>query len=153
MKQDLRCRGGTEGEDGEDAQVSESDIPLSQMYHQSKSRRHLTDPSIAELQAAHGPFKVDIWRPDENWEIAPVPAAHLQSQLDKSMVWSTRRIAHIFDSGWLAGYFRGKWGGRLENKDKYIVSYPFVGRYAHQLNLSEYGADKVWVVLQKSKKT
>jgi len=61
------------------------------------------------------------------------------------------RIGHVFDDGWAEGLFRGKWGGRLENRNKYIVSYPKEGRYAHELNLSEYGADKVWVILRKKK--
>ena len=52
-----------------------------------------------------------------------------------------------------SGNFRGKWGGRLENRNKYIGSYPEEGRYAHELNLSEYSRDKVWVILRRRKRS
>ena len=147
----------------EDGVYSESDdVPLSQRFSTKKgattglpstnSGLHelpasaAVDPSIADLQAAHGEFI-----PSDAWEIAPKPAQADQLRLDKSVVWSMHRIGHVFDDGWAEGLFRGKWGGRLENRNKYIVSYPKEGRYAHELNLSEYGADKVWVILRKKK--
>ena len=133
------------------SQLYADDVPLSQLYPSSHLNREPDvceerDATIDAVQEAHGRFV-----PSDGWEVAPKPDATQQSRLDKLHVWSTRRIAHVFDDGWMEGYFRGKWGGRLENRDKYIVSYPRQGRYAHELNIGDYGASKIWVILQKTK--
>ena len=58
--------------------------------------------------------------------------------------WTNRRLAHKWDTGWEFATFRASREG------KHWAYYASVRRqYAHALDLSMYGIDKVWVVIAK----
>ena len=57
-------------------------------------------------------------------------------------------IAHTFSTGWEIGVLKGEEKKNKGHKGEYIVQYPSEKRpYWHNLDLSEYGADKYWVLL------
>ena len=57
-------------------------------------------------------------------------------------------IAHTFSTGWEIGVLQGEERKNKGHKGEYIVQYPSEKRpYWHNLDVSEYGADKYWILL------
>ena len=57
-------------------------------------------------------------------------------------------IVHTFSTGWEIGILKGEEKRNKRPQREYIVKYPSEKRpYWHNLDPSEYGADKYWVLL------
>lgn len=63
-----------------------------------------------------------------------------------------RKIAHKFLDGWAVGTFSHMYtGSKPEHKGQAAVYYnDWHESYYHDLNVSDYGADKFWVLLKKA---
>ena len=101
-----------------------------------------------EIQASHGAYT-----PPPGWEVQPKPAATEEEWSAKmktlrkgAAYWRGMRLAHIFDDGWDEGTFQ-------ERKNPHLVFY-YKGdysKYAHSLELEEWGVSKSWVIIAQPK--
>jgi hypothetical protein len=69
----------------------------------------------------------------------------------KKFIWSNKKVAHIFDSGWDQGTFRPKKTRKMDDGSRgYVVYYGSTGEDGvHSLKLEDYGIIKSWVIIQK----
>ena len=75
----------------------------------------------------------------------------------KQFKWVGKRLAHIFEGGWVGASFKGAAKGE-ENifaevslgDDFYVFYYKdTAASLVHDLKLEEYGLHKTWVILEK----
>ena len=95
------------------------------------------DDDTARLQKIYKSYK-----PLEGYFIVEAPSP---SQRHDKKWWRGKRLAHIWETGWDLGMYKRKCRG------EYVFLYLSNNvEYGHLLDLSDYGADKVWVAVART---
>ena len=105
-------------------------------------------PDTEALVTAHGAFV-----PPDGYKAMKAPDSILHANMHREMVWHDKKVAHIWDSGWLVGTFQGKHTGRAATSSALWEVYYSDDRrvWTHSLRLEEYGCEGTWVIIQKLK--
>ena len=89
---------------------------------------------------------VEPYKPVAGFAVAAAPPA-VPNQYLKG-----QKVAYKFQTEWLTGTFRGKYKGKKDEfKDHYAIYFDRKNSFYLELNLSAYGCDQDWVIINKTK--
>ena len=89
---------------------------------------------------------VEPYKPVAGFAVAAAPPA-VSNQYLKG-----QKIAYKFQTEWMTGTFRGKYKGKKDEfKSHYAIYFDRKNSFYLELNLSAYGCDQDWVIINKTK--
>ena len=138
MQRDRAMREGSSGSDSDGA------IDGEEIEDGDGESEGLELPVAADLVASHGAFV-----PPVGYKVLAAPSTVTYEKMHTAIPWSNKKIAHIFDNGWIVGTFRGKRKVRTTSPEWEVYYADDRRVWKHSLDLAEYGCEGTWVIIEK----